>query len=606
MTITLCRMNYNSWVCFIRQLCFVSGFKTKKYLNEYQIIVKETNNSTMDLTAKTTFITNKSTAVDQSLLCFGSLHSLRHTTDRVVYRSSNNVALISGGGSGHEPAHVGFIGNGMLTAAVCGSVFASPSTSQVYSALKCTANDKGTLIIVKNYTGDRLSFGRAMERWKAANQDYDVRMVIVNDDCAIPRTHSSAGRRGLAATVFVHKIAGYLAELGRDLDTVHRYAQKVIEQSGTVGVCLTDNGIEIGLGIHGESGFEKLPSFPIDDIVKNMIDKILSKEDDRSFISYPDKCPVVLMVNNLGATTPIELNIFTLCAIQYLESKGHTVKLVVSGMIMTALSMQGVSITLLTNPDDVMLEALQAKTDAEGWPGAVVPNMNVKFEEFRDVKVNNSEKPHQIYQSNLLSRCLTQVANVLIKNEPDLTKFDTLIGDGDCGLTLKHGSEGILEALKNHHLPIDDPVACLLKLSEILEVSMGGSSGVLYCILLDSVANSLLHSKDFTPTGWVNAFKSGLDALSFYGGAVEGDRTMLDALYPFHKQLAKNPVGFIEAGKAALAGAENTKSLINAKKGRASYVNVDLLRGTADPGAYAVGLWAAEVMNVLASEYQSA
>lgn len=219
------------------------------------------------------FFNSTSTAVDESLAGLISCNPLLSliSKHRVVYRTDislikdEQVTLISGGGSGHEPAHIGFIGDGMLSACVCGDVFASPSASQVFSAIKQCASSKGILLIVKNYTGDRLQFGKASER-AMKELNVNVKMVIVGDDCAIPADKTkSVGRRGIAGTVFVHKIAGAAAKDGKSLMQVYEAAKFAAENIGTVGIALTPcsmfgispnfriepDKMEFGLGIHG-------------------------------------------------------------------------------------------------------------------------------------------------------------------------------------------------------------------------------------------------------------------------------------------------------------------------------------------------------------------
>lgn len=231
---------------------------------------------------------------------------------KVVCRSDTDkskVALISGGGSGHEPAHAGFVGTGMLTAAVCGEVFASPSVDAVLAGILAVTGDAGCLLIVKNYTGDRLNFGLAAERARALGRK--VEMVVVDDDIALPDLPQA---RGLAGTLFVHKIAGAAAEAGQSLEQVSAAARIVIEKIASIGMSLdtctvpgskkedriATGNAELGLGIHGEAGVEQV-SF---DNAKNAMKMVLEK-----LTPHLNKGPVVALLNNLGSTTPLEMSV---------------------------------------------------------------------------------------------------------------------------------------------------------------------------------------------------------------------------------------------------------------------------------------------------------
>ncbi|CAI4436162.1 dihydroxyacetone kinase 2 [Saccharomyces cerevisiae] len=249
--------------------------------------------------------------------------------DRVVFRTASapnsgnppKVSLVSGGGSGHEPTHAGFVGEGALDAIAAGAIFASPSTKQIYSAIKAVESPKGTLIIVKNYTGDIIHFGLAAERAKAAGMK--VELVAVGDDVSVGKKKGSlVGRRGLGATVLVHKIAGAAASHGLELAEVAEVAQSVVDNSVTIAASLDhctvpghkpeailgENEYEIGMGIHNESGTYKsspLPSIP--ELVSQMLPLLLDEDEDRSYVKFEPKDDVVLMVNNMGGMSNLEL-----------------------------------------------------------------------------------------------------------------------------------------------------------------------------------------------------------------------------------------------------------------------------------------------------------
>lgn len=293
----------------------------------------------------------------------------------VVVRSSkkeNKVALISGGGSGHEPAHGGYVGEGMLDAAVAGAVFTSPTPDQVYEGIKAIATDAGVLMVIKNYTGDVMNFEMAGEMAEA--DGIKVKQVVVNDDVAVKDSLYTVGRRGVAGTVFVHKIAGALAETGADLDAVQAVAQKVIDNVRTMGAAirpctvpaagkpgfeLSENEMEVGIGIHGEPGTHREEIKPADEIVDMLLKQILAD------IDYTDS-EVAVMINGSGATPLMELFIINNHVADVLAEKGIKVYKTFVGEYMTSIEMEGFSISLL-KLDDQLKELLDAKADTPAF-----------------------------------------------------------------------------------------------------------------------------------------------------------------------------------------------------------------------------------------------
>lgn len=276
---------------------------------------------------------------------------------RIVRRRNprkDKVALISGGGSGHEPAHAGFVGAGMLDAAVCGDVFASPSTIQVYNAILETRSDKGTLLIVKNYSGDCMNFDAAAEM--AEDDDIKVARVYVNDDVAVKDSLYTVGRRGVAGTVFVHKIAGAAAEAGQSLDQVKAVAEKVIANVRSIGFALTsctvpakgtptftlgEQEIEFGVGIHGEPGIERQKVATADQLAKQMVDRIVAD------LPFRKGDEVAVMVNGFGATPLQELYLLNNSVAKLVEAAGIKTHRTFVGNYMTSIDMAGASVTLL-------------------------------------------------------------------------------------------------------------------------------------------------------------------------------------------------------------------------------------------------------------------
>ena len=283
-------------------------------------------------------------------------------------KKEGKVALISGGGSGHEPAHGGFVGEGMLDAAVAGPVFTSPTPDQIYEGIKAIATDKGVFMVVKNYTGDVMNFEMAAEM--AETDGIPVKYVVTNDDVAVQDSLYTVGRRGVAGTIFVHKIAGAKAEEGAELEAVQAVAQKVVDNVRTMGMAikpctvpaagkpgfeLSDDEMEVGIGIHGEPGTHREPLKKADEIVDMLLEKILAD------IDYADS-EVAVLINGAGGTPLMELFIVNNHVSDVLAAKGIKVYKTFVGNYMTSIEMDGLSISLL-RLDDEMKKLLDAKAD---------------------------------------------------------------------------------------------------------------------------------------------------------------------------------------------------------------------------------------------------
>ena len=289
-------------------------------------------------------------------------------------KKEGKVALISGGGSGHEPAHGGFVGEGMLDAAVArGSGFTSPTPDQIYEGIKAIATDKGVFMVVKNYTGDVMNFEMAAEM--AEMDGIPVKYVVTNDDVAVQDSLYTVGRRGVAGTIFVHKIAGAKAEEGAELEAVQAVAQKVVDNVRTMGMAikpctvpaagkpgfeLSDDEMEVGIGIHGEPGTHREPLKKADEIVDILLEKILAD------IDYADS-EVAVLINGAGGTPLMELFIVkTTDVSDVLAAKGIKVYKTFVGNYMTSIEMDGFSISLL-RLDDEMKKLLDAKADTPAF-----------------------------------------------------------------------------------------------------------------------------------------------------------------------------------------------------------------------------------------------
>lgn len=494
---------------------------------------------------------------------------------KVVVRADwdkSKVALVSGGGSGHEPAHVGYVGKGMLTAAVCGDVFASPSVDAVLAGILAVSGQAGCLLIVKNYTGDRLNFGLAAERARAFG--IKVSMVIVDDDIALPDLPQA---RGVAGTLFVHKIAGALAESGANLETVATAARQVIDRVASIGMSLDtctvpgspkENRIEVGkaelgLGIHGESGIELVDFTTARAAMQVVLERLKP---------HAGSGAKVALLNNLGGATPLEMSVLAE-ELAKSEAIGDIRYLIGPAPMMTSLDMRGFSVSLLAVDDDE-LALLQSPVPLPDWPGCPeisAPEILPIPDGLTPIKPIPSQNPET-------AAFVTQCCDVFIAAEADLNALDAQSGDGDTGSTLAGAARALKGAMDR--LPLADATQLYRAIGLELSQSMGGSSGVLLAIFFsatgDAASSGLSH---------VEALKVGLARVQEVGGAQIGDRTMIDAMTP---ALAALPEGFAAAAKAARRGADHTASIVKAKAGRASYISEGRLIGHNDPGAEAV------------------
>jgi len=494
---------------------------------------------------------------------------------KVVVRTDwdrSKVALVSGGGSGHEPSHAGFVGQGMLTAAVCGDVFASPSVDAVLAGILAVTGKAGCLLIVKNYTGDRLNFGLAAERARAFG--LKVAMVIVDDDIALPDLPQP---RGVAGTLFVHKIAGAMAEAGADLDAIAAAAKGVIRGAISIGMSLdtctvpgspkedriAEGKAELGLGIHGEAGVEQVDFNGARAAMAMVVDRL---------VPHMGKGDHVALLNNLGSTTPLEMSVLTEELAR--SSLGGQIKWMVGpAAMMTSLDMHGFSVSLLPVTQD-QVAWLAAPVVPHAWPGlnaVAAPVVRPLPDGLSPIQPVPSAHPAR---RALIDRC----CQALIAAERDLNALDAKSGDGDTGSTLATAARALIAALDR--LPLADPTQLYRAIGMELAQTMGGSSGVLLAIFFAAAGDASAGGKT-----WIGALSAGLDRVMQVGGAAPGHRTMIDALVP---ALAALPEGLEAAAAAARKGADGTASMTRAKAGRASYLSADKLAGFNDPGAEGV------------------
>ncbi len=522
---------------------------------------------------------------------------LRADTEHV---RNSQVALISGGGSGHEPAHAGFVGAGMLNAAVLGEVFTSPPVEALLAAIKAVAGAPGVLLIVKNYTGDRLNFGLASEMARA--DGIRVETVVGADDIALAATHERSNRRGIAGTVLVHKIAGAAAAAGMKLEDVAKIARSAAQDIASMGISLSagtvpatgkpgyslgELEVELGLGIHGEPGVRRgvlrTANEHADELVEAIVEAHLLQAAER----------VAVLVNNLGATTTMELAIVACRAVAALESRGIVVERVYAGTFISSLDAAGVSVSIL-RVNDERVELLDAPTFAPAWPCASKSPRRPIADRTVESRGSGREPRRAQAKSGRLHRAIEAACETIFAARERLTELDRVVGDGDLGINLARGAAAVREMLSTH--AGDDAADTLRSLAETLQRVVGGSSGPFYGVLLLRASSTLRSGNMQDPKVWARACSDACQAVSEIGGAVAGDRTMLDALIPFANALSggieKKAVlseALCEAANAAEKGAEATAQMFP-RRGRSSYLGERCL-GHPDPGAVAVAIW---------------
>lgn len=490
-------------------------------------------------------------------------------------REGGGVALVSGGGSGHEPMHSGLIGAGMLDAACPGLVFTSPNALQVAAATRHVDRGDGVLHIVKNYTGDVMNFRVAR---RLVGGDVETDHVIIDDDVATDSDHDGPGRRGTGATVIVEKVCGAAAARGDSLSAVADLGRRVAAGARSFSVAfapctvpgadrtsfdLAPDEMEYGVGIHGESGVDRIPQQPVDELVSGMLGRILDA------LAPDDGEPLIVFVNGLGSTHPLELGVVFDQVVRQLTARGLEVRRSLVATLVTALDMAGFSLTVV-RCDDEIVELFDAPTDAPGWPARTATTsaqpVDVTFAEPDDAA---DDGPECVWLSAFVERVQGSI--------DELTDLDRRAGDGDFGANMS-------AALDHLHLPLRGSEASVARaLSTSFLVRSGGTSGALFGTLFAELATAAAASDgaDVLANGVANALREITDL----GGARVGDNTLVDALAPASDALASG-ASLDEVAAAAEAGAESTRDLV-ASRGRASYVG-DRARGVVDPGALVI------------------
>ncbi len=538
----------------------------------------------------------------------------------------NKVSLISGGGSGHEPAHAGFVGKGMLDAAVCGDVFASPSQIQVYQAIKETAGDKGTLLIIKNYSGDMMNFKNAAHL--AEEDGIQVDYVKVDDDIAVKDSLYTVGRRGVAGTVLVHKIAGAAAEKGGSLKEVKATAENAISNVRSIGFALSsctvpakgtptfelkENEMEYGVGIHGEPGIqrENIPS--ADELAKRMTDALAEE------LNVTQGEEVTVLVNGFGSTPLQELYLFNYAVAKVLHEKNIRIYRSFAGNYMTSIDMLGASLTFMKMNAELK-ELLDQESEAPAFSvKGHVPEI-VLEEEIRECKEEDlTEESYKacaevrnekitleniVYMVETMSHCI-------IKNEIPFCELDSHAGDGDFGMSVAKGFRQLKkewkELTKEHTSSIGEFLqACSMVIME----HCGGASGPIWGSAFRAAGKKADGKTELTIFEFADMMQEAVTGIqktgeySFGRGAVVGDKTLIDALVPCadtwtacadKKETFEH--AFTKAAQAAVQGAKDTEA-IAARMGRAGTVG-DRSIGYPDAGAYALGVIFTDLKNAL-------
>ncbi|TDZ34389.1 Dihydroxyacetone kinase [Colletotrichum spinosum] len=569
--------------------------------------------------------------VDKSLRGFISYNpSLSlDVNNRVVLDTTydrSKISIISGGGSGHEPAWAGYVGSNMLAASVSGDIFASPSAKQILSAIEAVPSDVGSILVITNYTGDCLHFGLAAE--KARSRGHSTRMIICGDDVSVGKKAGSlVGRRGLAGQVCVLKVVGGAAAAGAGagtLDEVHRLGvaveNQIVSIASTLDHChvpgrtdharMGEDEIEVGTGPHNEPGYNKVSPAPTPEaLVDQLLGYCLDPDDaDRSYVEFQPEDETVLLVSNFGGISYLEMGALVDELLQQLDSKWDIRPVrVFSGQLETSLNAPAFSVSVVnitaasrncSFSADQIKRFLDVGTNTH-WE-SMAGHQTVRRERSQQLVRRPAQEAKTIDPSQdvrmdpaILQSMLRAACEAVIEAEPDLTRWDMIMGDGDCGETLKTGASHLLSALERKGIADEGSIVGVLhELEDIVESRMGGTLGGILGIFFVSLCNAvkanaaLARSRGGVLSVWTPALASALEHLGHYTPAKVGDRTILDVLIPFVDGIRKG--GFEGAVEAAVRGAEFTREA-KAKLGRATYVGAGSESGGSrcpDPGAW--------------------
>ncbi|KAL6860744.1 hypothetical protein ACO1O0_004778 [Amphichorda felina] len=546
------------------------------------------------------------------------------SSNRVVYDTSHprsQVSLISGGGSGHEPAWAGYVGTNMLAAAVQGDIFASPSTKQILAGIDAVPSDKGTILVVTNYTGDCLHFGLASEKANAKGGS-PCRIIICGDDVSVGRKGSMVGRRGLAGQIGVLKVMGGAAGAGGSLDDVYdlgvAFSEQIVSIAATLDHChvpgRTEHGmldpdeVELGTGPHNEPGYKKLKPAPSpSELVGQILTHCLDEADpERGYVKFGAGDETMLLISNFGGMSHLETGALVDEVLEQLERDWKLVpSRVVSGFLETSLNAPAFSVSVINASAAARgckysVEQIKDFFDARtttAWESVAGSQgtRRARSEQFVEAPKEEPkvvDETHDLkVDAGVMEKMLRKACEDLVKAEPDLTKWDTVMGDGDCGETLKTGATALTAALDAGLAKSGSVVKVLHELEEIVESKMGGTLGgilgIFFVALRSAVENNIELAASKGPVAlWGTALTTALASLRRYTPAKVGDRTVMDTLIPFAEGMSNG--GFAKGVDAAVKGAEGTKTM-TPRLGRATYVGAgaggsgDL---PPDPGAW--------------------
>jgi triose/dihydroxyacetone kinase / FAD-AMP lyase (cyclizing) len=535
--------------------------------------------------------------------------------------NENKVTLISGGGSGHEPAHAGLVGKGMLDAAVCGDIFASPSQIQVYQAIKATAGKKGVLLVIKNYSGDIMNFKNAAHL--ASEDGIQVEYVKVDDDIAVEDSLYTVGRRGVAGTVLVHKIAGAAAEDGRDLKEVKAVAEKAAENVRSIGFALTSctvpasgsptfklagDEIEYGVGIHGEPGIRREKIASADELAKRMTDDLLK---DLKMVEG-DSSEVAVLVNGFGGTPLQELYLFNNAVTRILSEKKINMNRAFVGNYMTSIDMAGISLTLM-KLDEELKTLLSGESHAPAFrvDGPVPGVEYIDLEEEEETKPVSFEvetpEEHAVIKNDKASLeniiyLVDKMSDIIIKNEVPFCELDSHAGDGDFGMSVSKGFKQLKREWKDILSQDNLTIGRFLDASSMVIMEYcGGASGPIWGSAFRAAGKSVADRMELNVKEFADMLQAAVKGIqntgerSFGRGAEVGDKTLVDALVPCADSWSESAsagddfkTAFEKGAAAAVEGAGKTKDIV-ARMGRAGTVGERSL-GHPDAGAYALGV----------------
>ncbi|WJE21221.1 dihydroxyacetone kinase subunit DhaK [Bacillus cereus] len=542
--------------------------------------------------------------------------------------NENKVTLISGGGSGHEPAHAGLVGKGMLDAAVCGDVFASPSQIQVYQAIKETASKKGTLLIIKNYSGDIMNFKNGAHL--ATEDGIEVDYVKVDDDIAVEDSLYTVGRRGVAGVIFVHKIAGAAAETGMELGEVKAVAEKAAANVRTIGLALTsctvpasgsptftlaEDEMEYGVGIHGEPGIKREKMLSADELANRMTNDLMKD------LGVKDGEEIALLVNGFGGTPLQELYLFNNAVTRELAARNIKINRVFVGNYMTSIDMAGMSLTVMKLDEELKtLLSKECNTPAFKVDGPVesVEYVNV-LEDVEEKEVSfeiETAEEHAVIKDNVITLnnmiyLVDKMSDIIIKNEVPFCELDTHAGDGDFGMSVAKGFKQLKREWHSILGKENVTIGSFLDgCSMIIMEHCGGASGPIWGGAFRAASKAAGEKRELTVGEFAEMLQAALQGIqsigerSFGRGAVVGDKTLVDALAPCVDSWldsASNEVdvktAFEKGAEAAVKGAEYTKEIV-ARMGRAGTVGERSL-GYPDAGAHALGVIFTEIAGSL-------